>query len=172
MLDKPADAGYEHLKRIIVFLASDIEMTVFTKKDMAKITGLTPRAINLYTEMGLIEPEIDNPKGRGTTRKYSKKNVVQVLLIKCLTKCYIPLDKIKTIIEIIEERGDMQKLDPESDWGWKKGNLQARIMIYDLWRDEPEVKIIGRDPRSLRFNNRKSLLLINIEDIFVKVDQL
>ena len=52
----------------------------FIKKEVAKVLDITPRTIHFYTDEGLVIPEKANPAGRGTTRKYSRRNLVEFAL--------------------------------------------------------------------------------------------
>lgn len=67
-----------------------------TITEVQKITGLTPRTIRWYNEMGLI-----NPTYRGTTKRiaeYSDEDLALLNLIIILTESGLELKKIKELI--------------------------------------------------------------------------
>lgn len=74
------------------------EKNEFTKKEVAEVLGMKPNTIAFYTNEGLIIPEIANPVGRGTRRKYSKNNLVEILLLRTLTSHGISLGNIEYVI--------------------------------------------------------------------------
>jgi DNA-binding transcriptional MerR regulator len=72
-----------------------------TKKVVAEKTELTERTVHFYTDIGLVIPDIENPKGRGTTRIYSFENLVDFHLIKKLTLFGFDLKITKSIMDKI-----------------------------------------------------------------------
>jgi DNA-binding transcriptional MerR regulator len=67
----------------------------WTKKQAAEVLGITPRTIHYYTDEGLVTPEIANPRGKGTTRRYSAENLLEILVIRELVQFGITLSRIK-----------------------------------------------------------------------------
>ncbi|MFO7557157.1 MAG: MerR family transcriptional regulator [Desulfobacterales bacterium] len=74
----------------------------FTKKQVAEISGLNPRLVQFYTEEGLISPIEDTGMGRGSSRKYSRKNLFFFLLIKELSYYGITKTKMETIVNRVQ----------------------------------------------------------------------
>lgn len=72
--------------------------TDWTKSEVAEIVGLTPRTIQYYTDEGIIVPGKYAPVGRGTTRKYNAKNLVEFAVVSELSRCGIPLSDIKHVM--------------------------------------------------------------------------
>jgi DNA-binding transcriptional MerR regulator len=72
-----------------------------SKKIIAPLTGLTERTVHYYTDCGLVVPDIANPEGRGTTRIYSFKNIVDFLIVKKLVGLGLSLKIIKQIMDNI-----------------------------------------------------------------------
>lgn len=70
----------------------------YTKKETAELLNITPRTVQYYTDYGLLEP-VENPKGRGKTRKYSPQNIWELLLIGAFAKHGLTLGSIKAMIE-------------------------------------------------------------------------
>jgi len=96
-----------------------MEAKSFTNKEAAEALGMKQATIAFYTNKGFVTPEIANPKGRGTTRRYSKYNLFEFLLIKELARHGLNLERIKTVLftQNIEwkvnerlERGDILRI--------------------------------------------------------------
>lgn len=71
----------------------------YPKKKVSELTEMTPRTIQYYTDEGLLVP-VENPSGRGVTRKYSKYNLFQLLVIRELAKHGHDLGTIKDILDV------------------------------------------------------------------------
>lgn len=103
--------------------------TEWTKKEVAEIVGLTPRTIQFYTDEGIIVPGKYAPVGRGTTRKYSAKNLVEFAVVSELSRCGLSLSDIKQVMNsgrLLESAGG----DP-----WDPHNLLTKkrhfVILYD-----------------------------------------
>ena len=79
----------------------------YSKKQIAEISGLTPRLIQFYTEEGLIKPEKGTGTGRGNFRSYSRESLLDFLLIKELSNFGAIKAKMKLFLDHIHE-------DPQS----------------------------------------------------------
>jgi DNA-binding transcriptional MerR regulator len=75
----------------------------YINKEVASLIGMKPSSVAYYTNKGFVTPEVANPKGRGTTRKYSKKNLAEFLLIRKLSEFGFSLEKIRMILKKIGE---------------------------------------------------------------------
>lgn len=78
----------------------------YTRKQVAKIIGRPARTIQFWTDQGLVIPEIDNPVGRGTKRKYSERNLKEFEAIKQFSAFGLSLKTIKIVMA-----GNLDKLD-------------------------------------------------------------
>ena len=168
----------------------------FTKKNVAaNIAGLTERTVHYYTDKGLVIPDIDNPEGRGTTRKYSAENHVDFVLIRSLVNYGLNLETIKRIMNHIRSstirrwysRQDGSKFflsigDPNTE------NMKTYIQAAD----DPErvrnfiSKMTGKDPMEIElspnqkdftivpldFKTHKSYIVIDLSDIAAKYSHL
>jgi DNA-binding transcriptional MerR regulator len=141
----------------------------FTKKQAAEALGISPRTIQFYTDQGLLIPEVANPSGRGTTRKYSRKNLVELLIIRELANYGLSLDKIKSIMTQAQETGLAKKWDPEGKWAEDK---RARFIIYGLSSDKMKLKMEAGYRILLAMGDHRAALIINVEDIFIQVDEI
>jgi DNA-binding transcriptional MerR regulator len=75
---------------------------VFTKKRVSEITGLTPRQVQFYTEEGLVSP-VESGGGRGRFRRYSKGNLLDLLVVQRLFSRGMTVGKIKSVIGFLHE---------------------------------------------------------------------
>ena len=74
--------------------------------ELAEKTGVTKRTIHFYISKGLLLP----PKGSGVNSLYSDEHVERILLIKKLQAEYLPLNKIR---DIINGKEDYKKIEEE-----------------------------------------------------------
>jgi DNA-binding transcriptional MerR regulator len=81
----------------------------FSKKEAAEETGLTPRTIHYYTDEGLVIPHM-NSTGKGTTRKYSRMNLFELLLARNMADNNILIRDVRFVMDQI--RGGMKALGP------------------------------------------------------------
>ena len=73
----------------------------YTKQRIADITGLSLRLVQFYTEEKLILPEKNKLKGRGYVRRYSKKSLLDFLIIKELGNYGITKKRISNVLKYI-----------------------------------------------------------------------
>ncbi len=89
----------------------------YIRKEASKITKIPARTIQYYTDRGFVTPDVAAPKGRGTTRRYSLKNLVELSFVKELSGHGYTLEKIEGIMSVV--RGSL-------DEHWDKSNDIAR----------------------------------------------
>jgi DNA-binding transcriptional MerR regulator len=141
----------------------------FTKKQMSEAIGVSLRTIQFYTDEGLLIPEIANPSGRGTSRKYSRKNLVEFLIIKELAKYGLSLGKIKTVMEKAISGNVANKWDPDGKWA---KNKRARLIIYGLGSEEMKVRMENGDRILLTMDEYRAALVINIEEFLMQIAEV
>ena len=79
-------------------------MESFINKEVAEILKMKQGTVAYYTNKGFIKPDIDDPRGRGTTRRYSRRNLVEFLLIPELQKHGMALPKVKETLNQAREK--------------------------------------------------------------------
>jgi len=90
-------------------------MKGYSNKDAAEALQMSSYTISYYTGSGLVTPDIDNPQGKGKTRIYSKRNLVQLWVIKRLVGCGGSLRNAKALLSMLDElanRNGFHLLDP------------------------------------------------------------
>lgn len=130
----------------------------YLRKEISPFVDLSPRTIQYYTDAGLVKPEIDSSRGKGSKRRYSVRNMFEFLLIKKLMDFGIPLAKMKSIVE-----------DASNQWLQMK---DAQIFILFTAKGESgSVKHRVQLRRELKFDvtvemvKYSSMIVTNISDI-------
>lgn len=67
----------------------------FTQKEVAEATGINFNTIALYANRGIFIANKSNPKGKGSTRIYSRENLLELIFLKELVRNGITLEDIK-----------------------------------------------------------------------------
>ena len=95
---------------------------------VAKFLGISVRALQFYVERGLVVPA-EPAWGKGSKRKFSKKNVVELLVMRELSACGLDLRDIQFIMQGPRELpGGLDPWDPESDY---PEDRKYFLVIYD-----------------------------------------
>jgi DNA-binding transcriptional MerR regulator len=77
----------------------------FFHRDLIQIfPSVKPRTIISWTERGLIEPEFEDASGRGSARRYSYRNLMEITFISELLRFGVPFSFINQITESSEYR--------------------------------------------------------------------
>ena len=79
-----------------------VEDRIFRLGEIVKIFGCKPHIVIHLIELGLIIP-FENVKGRGKSRGYSFKNVVEIGIFLLLNKLNISHERIRVILRSIDE---------------------------------------------------------------------
>ena len=106
----------------------------YIRKQASEITQIPARTIQYYTDRGFVTPEVAAPTGRGTTRRYSLKNLVELSLVKELTRYGFTLNTIE---------GIMREMGGSLDEYWDESNDIARETDLSLILWGPNTKRIG-----------------------------
>jgi DNA-binding transcriptional MerR regulator len=141
----------------------------FTKKEVSAALEISAGTVEFYTDEGLLIPEIANPSGRGKTRKYSRKNLLEILLIRQLASFGFSLAIIKLIMGKARQRGIAKMLDPEGEWGQ---NRKAKLIIYGVGSDDLALEMVGKDTVNLKMDRYDGATVVNIEKLFIKIDEI
>lgn len=108
----------------------------FIKKEVAEITGLKPTSVHFYTNNGLVIPDIENPSGKGTTRKYSSGNIVEFFLIIELKSLGLNLNAIEEIMNFVRQ----SRLKNTSWWSESIDGKQPKKYAYAIvWKNGDEI---------------------------------
>ncbi len=77
----------------------------FGGKQVLAIVGITYRQLDYWARTDLLRPSLCDAKGSGSRRRYSYDDVVQLKVIKKLLDAGVSLQRIRTAMEFVRERG-------------------------------------------------------------------
>lgn len=82
----------------------------FQHKDLLRLfPTIKPRTLISWTERGLIKPEFEDASGRGSSRRYSYKNLIEIAFMRDLLKFGIPFSVLKNIADSSEFKTTMSR---------------------------------------------------------------
>lgn len=70
----------------------------FTRKQIAGLVDIPAERVRFYYDQGLVLPEVADTKRRGTVRRYSRRNLLEFLILKELSDCGFSIEKQKDIM--------------------------------------------------------------------------
>ncbi len=110
------------------------------------IVGISYRQLDYWTTTGLVTPSIRDADGSGSQRLYSFDDIVQLRIIKNLLDTGVSLQRIRTAIDFVRERGlDLRHVTLLSD-GKTVYALDDQRDIIDLIAKGQGVFAIAVDP--------------------------
>ncbi len=113
---------------------------------VCKIVGISYRQLDYWTTTGLVTPSVRDADGSGSQRLYSFEDIVQLRIIKNLLDTGVSLQRIRTAIEFVRERGlDLRHVTLLSD-GKTVYALDDQREIIDLIRRGQGVFAIAVEP--------------------------
>jgi len=77
-------------------------MKEFLSKKAGEIAGVPQRTVQSWTEKGLIIPDISDTTGTGDRRRYSIVNVIELAVIKALSRERLSYKAIRGITEFLQ----------------------------------------------------------------------
>ena len=86
---------------------------MYRRKEVEAITTIPARRIQFYTESGLLSMDEENP-GKGRERLYSRKNMVELFLIRAMSDARIELARIKQVMTEIRSAVNLANLDGDA----------------------------------------------------------
>ena len=135
----------------------------YKKKQVAELLDFPPSLVQYYTDRKILEPEIKGSTGRGSARKYSKRNLLQLLLIKTLVDNGFSLADAKSILQgldawvknipqvvqqIPENFTDAEKLRLE-----EKAKVAAMLWEIESWDFRYNLFLTNIRQQQQRFND-------------------
>jgi len=136
-------------------------MTGFTKKESAEISELSMRAVQYFTERGLVEPEVDPGEGKGSTRLYSRKNLLELSIIRAMTMYGMSFHVIKRLMSLLKNITTK----------WDQIASPAYLIFYPE-REELKLELHTEKITSAMFDKydlKKSCLIIEVGKIVRKL---
>ncbi len=110
------------------------------------IVGISYRQLDYWTTTGLVTPTVRDAEGSGSQRLYAFEDIVQLKVIKRLLDTGVSLQRIRTAMEFVRERGlSLRNVTLLSD-GSKVYALDDQRQIIDLLQSGQGVFAIALDP--------------------------
>jgi DNA-binding transcriptional MerR regulator len=113
---------------------------------VCSIVGISYRQLDYWTTTGLVTPSVRDAEGSGSQRLYAFDDIVQLRIIKNLLDTGVSLQRIRTAIDFVQERGlDLRHVTLLSD-GTTVYALDDQRDIIDLIAKGQGVFAIAVDP--------------------------
>ena len=77
----------------------------YSKKQVSKLSQLTPRQVQFYVEQGVVKADVDQGSGRGKVRRFSTMEVFYFCIIKELFGFGMTVGAIRSCIEKMRKYG-------------------------------------------------------------------
>jgi DNA-binding transcriptional MerR regulator len=129
----------------------------------AKATGLGKDTVLLYTQKGIVVPEVDNPTGRGVRKKYSEGNLVQMLIANELSRCGMTLERIRALFAEARCSDVWRKLHP--DFFMSREGFGALFVVYGHTSDAPRMEVV-KSCAEIEIQGGKSALVFSSAGLF------
>ena len=97
------------------------------RKEICEKTGLTPKALRLYEEKGLIRPDMGYP-GHYHTRDYSQDDLRRLEMIAVLRRALFTLEEIRRMLDTPES---IQEIYPQY-LAWLQQQKQQLTQLYEV----------------------------------------
>ncbi|CAN5579810.1 hypothetical protein BH23ACT7_BH23ACT7_20780 [soil metagenome] len=112
---------------------------------VCKIVGISYRQLDYWTTTGLVTPSVRDADGSGSQRLYGFDDIVMLKVVKRLLDAGVSLQRIRSAIEFVRERGlSLSNITLLSD-GSKVYALDDDLQIIDLLQRGQGVFAIALD---------------------------
>ena len=178
-----------------------MEQQSYIKKEVADCLDIKPSQIQYYTDQGIVTPEIEQVAGKGKRNRYSRRNIMQILIVKKIVEHGIPLSKARAILNSIEnwvnksislvnntqdsdssqkvehsEAANFARMILENEWDF---STRVFLCVHEVFGNLLKVSfLLNSDPeKSLQIYEKISdktisLIIINISDILQKMAEI
>src|SRR3972149_10533488 len=114
----------------------------WTLSESARLLGEPQHRLIYLCEKGVIIPEFGNAKGRGSSRRFSARNLLEFAVVLKLRDLTLPVDTVAAIIHVL--RAFETKVADE---------IKGFDLIHSLrGKNAPDLRIIISDGRQLYFS--------------------
>ncbi len=81
-------------------------IVAYSGKRTAEIVGITYRQLDYWARTGFVVPSLAQASGSGSRRQYSYGDLLTLKSVKKLLDAGIKLEKVRTIVEYLDELGE------------------------------------------------------------------
>ena len=100
----------------------------FVHKDLKKIfPWISPRTLIYWVERGLVKPSFADASGRGSSRRYSYTNLIEIAFIGELLRRGLPFTEIKRILDTEEYKKIIDKEKWDSVYWYSQEIIAAPV---------------------------------------------
>ena len=84
---------------------------VFTGPELARLSGLTYAAVNLFATSGLLSPSVRSAAGSGAHRRYSFADLVAATIVMRLRRAKCSNESLRAVIRYVQSMGASELFD-------------------------------------------------------------
>jgi len=156
-------------------------MNTYTRKQVAKITGIPERRVLFYTEQPFLIKGIEKKTGRGVARLYGEEQILCLLVIKELSYWGMALDRIERITgylfnwpEIGKEMGiNFADNYPSKVKLWRDGKFTEKEVVMSIIPDDDnpeqlEINLYEEEFDGKREAESSAAMILNLSKIYSK----
>jgi len=119
----------------------------FTLSDVARRLGVPQHRLIHLCEKGVVVPDVHGASGRGSSRVFSTRNVLELTVALRLREMMLPVATVGSIVHVLRVFEDTLQRE-----------LGSFSMIADLRSDQaPDLRVIVSDGRLLYFSLRAAI---------------
>lgn len=140
----------------------------YIRKEASEIIQIPARTIQYYTDRGFVIPDVAAPTGRGTTRRYSLKNLVELSLVKELSGHGYTLEKIEGIMRVVRKSLD-EYWDKSNDIAWV---TDLFLILLRPGTKHPEAQLCQKEGVDLPLLIiQRSFSVIGLEGVILRIQK-
>lgn len=137
------------------------------RQEICQKTGLTPKALRLYEEKGLIDPERQN-SGHNQVREYSEADLSRLMVIATLRRAMFTMSEIK---EMLENPQIIQQIFPQY-LSWLREQSQQMNQLLAASEQVDLTEVSSAEDLSRQIQQAARALPIPATDIHFRFRQL
>lgn len=78
----------------------------FATGEVSRLVGATRQQLAYWDKTGLVSPSLKSALGRGSRRRYSIQDIIELKILVRLQKSSVPLQRIRASFRFIRERSE------------------------------------------------------------------
>lgn len=75
----------------------------YSKKEIVQKTGLRSRTVQYLKDLGVVEPDIHDPRYRGGKPVYSHENLIECMMVRLWQEQNYPMTAIQGAMEVVRQ---------------------------------------------------------------------
>jgi DNA-binding transcriptional MerR regulator len=138
--------------------------SVFLHRNLIKIFPyVKPRTIISWTERGLLKPDYEDASGKGSSRRYSYRNLLEIAFISELFSYGLPFSMVKNIVDSTQYKEVISSENQEKVLWVEQtvGNLSIKSLLNSRFKHQGDQLI----------QNTGSAIILNINVLSKKIEK-